>query len=195
PRDRAARLALLRRGLIPWLAGIDPETGTPRRRVARLSEVPAEARPLIELMVSQRLLATDIDKPTGERTIEPAHEALLRQWGALDGWLVEDSAALAIIEALRRAATDWDANARSPEYLVHGGARLAAAGEAASSDTFAAYLTSVDRAYLDAARAAEAAAKRRARALRTRLAIAAAIAGVVLVAGLTAGYFIYTAGE
>jgi len=195
PRDRAARLALLRRGLIPWLAGIDPETGTPRRRVARLSEVPAEARPLIELMVSQRLLATDIDKPTGERTIEPAHEALLRQWGALDGWLVEDSAALATIEALRRAATDWDANARGPEYLVHTGARLAAAGEAASGDTFAAYLTSVDRAYLDAARAAEDAAKRRARALRTRLTVAAAIAGVVLVAGLTAGYFIYTAGE
>ena len=36
PRDRDARLALLRRGLIPWLAGIDPETGSPRRRVARL---------------------------------------------------------------------------------------------------------------------------------------------------------------
>jgi WD40 repeat protein len=195
PRDRAARLALLRRGLIPWLAGIDPETGTPRRRVARLSEVPAEARPMIELMVGQRLLATDIDKPTGERTIEPAHEALLRQWGALDGWLVEDSAALATIEALRRAATDWDANARSPEYLVHTGARLAAAGDAASGDNFAAYLTSVDHAYLDAARVAEAAARRRARAARTRLAIAAAIAGVVLVAGLTAGYFIYTAGE
>ena len=40
PRDRDARLALLRRALIPWLAGIDPETGSPRRRVARLSEIP-----------------------------------------------------------------------------------------------------------------------------------------------------------
>src|SRR5260370_1006455 len=29
PRDREARLALLHRGLIPWLAGIDPETGSP----------------------------------------------------------------------------------------------------------------------------------------------------------------------
>ena len=36
PKDRVARLALLRRGLIPWLAGIDPDTGAPRRRVARL---------------------------------------------------------------------------------------------------------------------------------------------------------------
>lgn len=47
PRDRDARLALLRRGLIPWLAGIDPETGSPRRRIARLSEIPAESRPLM----------------------------------------------------------------------------------------------------------------------------------------------------
>ncbi len=37
PKDRGARLALLRRGLIPWLAGVDPETGALRRRVARLS--------------------------------------------------------------------------------------------------------------------------------------------------------------
>lgn len=57
PRDRQSRLALLRRGLIPWLAGIDPETGAPRRRVARLSEIPAEARPLADLMVDQRLLS------------------------------------------------------------------------------------------------------------------------------------------
>jgi hypothetical protein len=39
PRDRAARMAMLRRGLIPWLAGIDPDTGAPRRRVARLAEI------------------------------------------------------------------------------------------------------------------------------------------------------------
>ena len=56
PRDREARLALLRRGLIPWLAGIDPDTGTPRRRIARQSEIPAESRPLIDLLVEQRLL-------------------------------------------------------------------------------------------------------------------------------------------
>lgn len=58
PKDKEARLALLRRGLIPWLAGIDPDTGAPRRSVARLSEIPAEARPLIQHLVEQRLLAT-----------------------------------------------------------------------------------------------------------------------------------------
>ena len=68
PRDRVARMALLRRGFIPWLAGIDPDTGAPRRRVARLSEIPAEARPLIQHLVEQRLLATDVNKDTGEAT-------------------------------------------------------------------------------------------------------------------------------
>ena len=67
PNDRVARLALLRRGLIPWLAGIDPDTGAPRRRIARLSEIPAEARPLIRHLVEQRLLATDVAKDTGDQ--------------------------------------------------------------------------------------------------------------------------------
>jgi WD40 repeat protein len=195
PKDRAARLALLRRGLIPWLAGIDPTTGSPRRRVARLAEVPEEARPLIELMVEQRLLATDIDTATKERTIEPAHEALLRQWGALDGWLIEDSADLGTIEALRRAATEWDANARASEFVIHKGARLSAVEQLAGEERFAAYLTSVDRAYLSTARNVENAAIRKARAARTRLAVAAGIVGVVLVAGGTAGYFVWSAGE
>jgi WD40 repeat protein len=195
PRDRLARLALLRRGLIPWLAGIDPVTGSPRRRVARLAEVPEEARPLIELMVEQRLLATDIDSSTRETTIEPAHEALLRQWGALDGWLAEDSADLSAVEALRRAASEWDANARASEFIVHRGARLQATEHTAGAGKFATYLTSIDQAYLSAARNVENAAIKKARAARTRLAIAASFVGVVLVAGATAGYFIWSAGE
>ena len=67
PRDRDARLALLRRGLIPWLAGIDPDTGSPRRQKARISEIPQEARPLIDLLVEQRLLSTDLADDTKER--------------------------------------------------------------------------------------------------------------------------------
>jgi hypothetical protein len=117
PRDRAARLALLRRGLIPWLAGIDSETGSPRRRVARLSEIPAECRPLIDLLVEQRLLSTDVSKETGEVTIEPVHEALLRQWGLLQGWLEEDLPALATLQSVKRASRDWAANGGDAAWL------------------------------------------------------------------------------
>ena len=127
PRDSEARLTLLRRGLIPWLAGVDPESRTPRRRVARAAQIPEEARSLIDLLVEQRLLTRDVDRETGETTIEPAHEALLRQWGRLQDWLQEDFALLAALEGVKRAARDWDANAKAEAWLAHQAQRLAEA--------------------------------------------------------------------
>ncbi len=59
PQDRLAREALLRRGLVPWLAGIDPDTRSPRRSTALKSDIPTEALPLIELLVEERLLISD----------------------------------------------------------------------------------------------------------------------------------------
>ena len=157
PKDRVARLALLRRGLIPWLAGIDPDTGAPRRRVARLSEIPAEARRLIQHLVEQRLLATDVAN-TGETTIEPAHEALLRQWGFLQGWLKEDAGLGR--EGVKRASRDWAANNRRASWLAHGTDRLAAAERLAARPDLAANLEPTDRDYLATCQKAEADAKR-----------------------------------
>jgi hypothetical protein len=54
PKDRKARETLLPRGLIPWLAGIDPDTKTPRRNIARRSEIPDDAAPLIDLLVAHK---------------------------------------------------------------------------------------------------------------------------------------------
>ena len=155
PKDRAARLALLRRALIPWLAGIDPETQSPRRLVARLSEIPEESRPLVQHLVAERLLAT------GEHTIEPVHEALLRQWGALRDWLEADFALLAALEGVRRAARDWAANAKSEAWLSHIGSRLDDAEALKQREDFARALDPTERAYLDACRAAETARRDR----------------------------------
>lgn len=152
PQDSQARLALLRRALIPWLAGIDPDTGAPRRRIARLSEIPVEARPLIDLLVDQRLLSTDIADDTGEGTIEPAHEALLRQWGMLQGWLDEDFESLATLEGVKRATRDWAANAHAPEFLSHSSGRLEAAERAASREDLARIVEPTEREYLRACR-------------------------------------------
>ena len=155
PKDEAARLALLRRALIPWLAGIDLETGSPRRRVARLSEIPAEARPLVQHLIAARLLSTDVAPDTGERTVEPAHEALLRQWGLLQGWLEEDFAALSALEGVKRAASDWAANDKDEAWLAHTAGRLEDAEAVARRDDFVGMLEPTDRAYLAAARAAD----------------------------------------
>lgn len=157
PKGRTARLALLRRAMIPWLAGIDPDTRTARRQVARFTDIPDEARPLMEHFVEQRLLATDVSPATGERTIEPSHEALLRQWTLLDGWLKEDIAVLGTLEGVRRAARDWDANNRDTNWLAHAGGRLEDAEAIKSRIDLARRLDATDLAYLDAARAGEAA--------------------------------------
>jgi hypothetical protein len=174
PRDRAARGMLLRRGLIPWLAGIDPDTKSPRRNIARRSDVPPEAGPLIDLLIEERLLATDTvtvkDLETGEEsrvvTLEPAHEALLRQWALLDGWLQEDFAVLAALEAVKRAARDWDANGRSEAWLAHQGQRLSEAQALDARPDIAARLDGADRAYLSQCRAREETARAEAEARR-----------------------------
>lgn len=152
PRDRDARLSLLRRGLIPWLAGIDPDTGAPRRRVARFSEIPDEARPLIAHLVEQRLLSTDVSKETGEKTVEPAHEALLRQWGLLQGWLTQDSALLSVLDSTKRAARDWAANAKGMTWLIHSGDRLQTTERLMDRPDLAANLEPTDLEYLAACR-------------------------------------------
>ncbi len=161
PKEEAARLALLRRALVPWLAGIDSETGSPRRRVARLSEIPEEARPLVHHLIAARLLSTDVAPDTGERTVEPAHEALLRQWGLLQGWLEEDFAALSALEGVRRAARDWAANGKDEAWLAHTAGRLEDAEAVARRDDFAGTLEATDLAYLAAARTAETARRDR----------------------------------
>ncbi|MFN7307476.1 MAG: hypothetical protein ACK5TQ_13015, partial [Acetobacteraceae bacterium] len=160
PAEEAARLALLRRGLIPWLAGIDPATNAPRRRRARLSDIPAEARGLIEHLVEARLLSADTNA-AGEPVLEPAHDALLRRWGVLHGWLEEDAALLAALEAVQEAARDWDANARDAAWLAHRAGRLESAEALRARDDLWAGLGTAERAYLGACRAAEDAARDR----------------------------------
>jgi WD40 repeat protein len=155
PQEHEARLSLLRSGLIPWLAGIDPDSGSPRRQRARISEIPEEARPLIDLLVEQRLLSTDIADATGERTIEPSHESLLRQWGSLQGWLKEDFAVLSTLQTVKRSSRDWDANAKGDDWLAHRAGRLEDAERLLLRSDIAGKLDTTDRAYLATCRRRE----------------------------------------
>jgi formylglycine-generating enzyme required for sulfatase activity len=180
PQSRPERLDLLRRGLIPWLAGVDPDNGAPRRRVARLSEIPVEARPLIDQLVAQHLLSTDFT-PEGERTIEPTHEALLRQWGLLQGWLAEDAGLLGVMEVVKRAARDWRANGQRNAWLTHGGDRLKTAESVRGRPDLAGNFDADDWEYLAACRKAETAARRRRRRVQATVTtlLLAIIAGLV----------------
>lgn len=168
PRDMDERLRLLRSAMIPALASVDPETHTPRRRVARFEEVPKAARPLLGHLVDQRLLSTDVSLDSGERTVEPAHEALLRQWDALSGWLAEDSEDLTMAERVRRAARDWEENDRDPAWLVHSGARLQLADRVAAREDFVRLFGARSKTYLLACREAEQARQAEEEAVRLR---------------------------
>jgi hypothetical protein len=154
PRTPAERLMLLRRGMIPWLVGISPEDGTPRRRIARMLEIPADSLPLIQLLVEQRVLISDRDQQTGEVTIE-ATDALLRQWDPLRGWLSEDRAALTVLEAVRSAARDWEASGCDRAWLNHVGGRLQDGEQIAARIDFCGILSPQEHRYLKECRERE----------------------------------------
>jgi formylglycine-generating enzyme required for sulfatase activity len=184
PKDRQARLALLRCGLIPWLAGIDPDTGAARRRVARLSEIPTEARPFVDLLVAQRLLSTDVAGGNKEITIEPAHEALLRRWRLLQGWLNEDATLLTTLDDVKHAARDWTSNGKANAWLAHAGERLHMAERLQARADLAANLDRAEKEYIIACRMDEEAARTRARRDRLAKVALVALAALVLLAGV-----------
>ncbi len=98
-----------------------------RRRVAPAElqrseeEAPAVAS-LLRTLAAARLVTT------GDDTVEVAHEALIREWPALRGWLDEDREGLRIHRHLTVAAGEWQRLEQDPGELYRG-ARLAAAGE------------------------------------------------------------------
>jgi WD40 repeat protein len=196
PADEAERMRRLKEGFIPWLARIDPDTEERKRRVARLEEITAESRPLIERLITARLLLSDrrrIEGHNGEVVVvEVAHEALLRQWPTLTAWLDMDAADLRDLEATRRAAGEWKRNDGRADWLAHTGDRLRAAEALRRRPDFARLLGEEGRAYLEACRRRddqvqkdrEAQARRVARAQRLTWALLALIAVVLVGAGL-----------
>ena len=58
---------------------------------------------MLDALADQRLLTK------GEDSVEVAHEALLREWPRLRGWLEEDVQGRALHRHLIGAAREWDA--------------------------------------------------------------------------------------
>lgn len=131
-----------------------------------------------------RLVTFDRDVATRAPTVEVAHEALLREWPRLVGWLQEDRDMLRSVARLDAAATLWDESGRQPSDLLRGGRLTQALDLALTAHD---RLRPLDRTYLDASRShAEAEhhkERRRVRRLR-QLNIGVTIA---LVAALVAG--------
>jgi formylglycine-generating enzyme required for sulfatase activity len=178
-QPRKNELALARRLFVPSLVQVDQD-GV-KRRVARRQDLPAEVQTLADRFVAQRLLVTDA------ANIEVAHEAILRQWPALSGWITEERGALVVIDSVRAAAREWRdhaerrGNQRGESWLAHRGDRLKDAEKIAARADFASAIDDNMRAYLAACR------KEEQRAVGSRLRMQV-LAGVSALAVLGVGY-------
>ena len=153
PFDKEAQLAALRAAFIPWLARIDPDTGVPMRRVARMDEIPDGSSAVVERLVNARLLIAD--RRAGIDVVEVAHESLLRQWPALAAWLEADIADLKVAEGVERTAGEWARNGRLEAWLDHRAERLVAAERLMARPDFRKRLGEIGASYLDACQARE----------------------------------------
>jgi WD40 repeat protein/DNA-binding SARP family transcriptional activator len=115
---------------------------------------------------------------SGEQA-EVAHEALLREWPRLRGWLEEDAEGRRLHHHLGIAAREWDERGRDPAELYRG-ARLAAALDWSAGHE--ALLDDVERAFTDESRAASTRSQRRLRGVLAGvlvLLVLATVAGLV----------------
>ena len=98
-------LDALKEAFIPALVRVGPE-GEYVRRSAAMESLPPRALPLIERLAKARLLI--ISEEQGVRTVEVAHEALLRKWPLLRKWLDEEREFLVDKPRLEQDLLDWE---------------------------------------------------------------------------------------
>ncbi len=160
---------------------IQPGEGTEdtRRRAERSGlltrdEEAAELEVVLHALADARLLTTGRDESSGAPVVDVSHEALIRGWPRLRGWIDEDRDLLRAQRRLAEAATEWDDNGRAGGFL-YGEARLAAWRERPPED-----LNDRERAFLGASEEREA-RERAARRRRVRLAVTVLSAALVII--------------
>src|SRR5262249_9695167 len=106
--------ALMRRMFLR-LTDLGETTEDSRRRVSRAELLAdGEAAPVLERRAAARLVVV------GDEAVEIAHEALIREWPRLRGWLAEDREALRALRQLTTAARAWDDAGREEADLYRG---------------------------------------------------------------------------
>ena len=123
-----------RRVLLAELNGLEQEAGAMQR--------------VLDTFGRHRLLSFDRDPLTRGPTVEVAHEALLREWGRLRGWLESAWDDVRTHRLLAAAAAEWRAGGQDSSFLPRG-SRLDQFENWASSTGLA--LTDHERAFLEAA--------------------------------------------
>ena len=174
-RQPAGREAV--RQLFLRLVTLGEGTADSRRRIplSHLSAIEVDASAMESALDSygrHRLLTFDRDPSTREPTVEVAHEALLRAWERLRGWIDEGREDVRMHRRLSDAANEWERSGPEPSFLLTG-SRLEQFESWASTTSLA--LGPGERGYLVASisrrekeRSAEAARGERERAVERR---------------------------
>jgi WD40 repeat protein/class 3 adenylate cyclase len=152
------------------------------RRRADVEEFDPERDVVAERVITQ--LARDRLLTVGDGTIEIAHEALIREWPRLAGWLEEDQQGRQVRQQLGESARHWGGRGREPSELFRG-ARLSASLDWAT--THGPELNELEREFLAESRqASEQETERQHRTNRRLRGLLAGVA-VFLVLALIAG--------
>ena len=117
---RALRHALLR--MVAVGDGSDDLRVRVRRLDLRADGVSdAALTEALTLFGTHRLLTFDLDPITRGPTVEVAHEALLREWPRLSGWIDAQRDELVVRRRLAAAMTEWRDSEKDDSYLPTGG--------------------------------------------------------------------------
>ncbi len=90
------------------------------RRRATSTELGAEAQSLIKTLADERLVVTSRLAGSVEDTVEVSHEALVRHWAHLKGWVEADRQFLVWQQRLNVMKKEWEANQRGADLLLRG---------------------------------------------------------------------------
>ncbi len=118
---------------------------------------------MLSILTDARLVITGTQEPGSVKTVEVAHEALIREWPTLRTWLAEDREGLLLHQKLADDTRDWLRLEKDPGELYRG-ARLELALDWAEHNAATLSLDEVD--FLDAARDARSAEAQREQAYR-----------------------------
>ncbi|MDY6900928.1 MAG: hypothetical protein SWZ49_23030 [Cyanobacteriota bacterium] len=127
---------------------ISPGEGTEdTKRKATRGEVGEDNWGLVEELATERLVVTGWDGSSQQKTVEIIHEALIREWGMLRGWIQSNRRFRIWQEWLQFAVVAWEDKNRDDEYLLSSGA-LCEAEAWYFNDKYREYLSNTQREFI-----------------------------------------------
>jgi hypothetical protein len=120
PEQQAELRAVLLRLVQPGEGSVDT-----RRRVPLDDLIPAGSsteavQALLKPLADERLITTGYNPESNEEIVEVSHEALIRAWPTLGGWITTARGDLRLQIQLGEAAKDWVTSGENPDLLWSG---------------------------------------------------------------------------